>query len=147
VPQRPDGLDTLLAALDPARRAEVLALDESIRALAPGLIPSVANGMVGYGRCRYRYASGRSGETASLAVAPRAAGITVYVAFARAERWAGRLPGADCGKGCIRLKRATDLDPGVLGEIVVHAQGTNGRFLDWTGLPMDGPPRSSEFGA
>ena len=66
--------------------------------------------------------------------AARAAGISVYVCFAQVERWADRLPKANCGKGCIRLKRAADLDPTVLAEIVAWAQTTNGKHLDWTGL-------------
>jgi uncharacterized protein YdhG (YjbR/CyaY superfamily) len=140
VTQRPDNLDALLAPLDPARRAEVEQLDAAIRGRAPDLAAAVANGMVGYGHCRYTYASGRSGETASLAIAARAAGISVYVAFAGVERWAPRLPNASCGKGCIRLKRAADLDPGVLEEIVAHARSTNGRHLDWTGLPHGADP-------
>ena len=140
---RPDGLDALLAPLDDNRRAEILALDGAIRSLAPGLEPLVANGMINYGSCRYRYASGRSGETASLAVAPRATGISVYVGFAPVERWAHRLPRADCGKGCIRLKHAADLEFGVLAEIVAHAQRIDGRYLDWTGLPHGADPRVS----
>lgn len=132
--QHPEGLDALLASLDPARRDEVLALDAAIRDLAPGLEPSIANGMIAYGRCRYTYASGRSGETATLSIAPRAVGISVYVSFAGVEQWAARLPKANSGKGCIRLKRTADLDPGVLEEIVAHARRINGKHLDWTGL-------------
>jgi len=134
VSQRPDGLDDLLAPLDPARRTDVEELDAAIRDLAPDLVPSISGGMIGYGRCRYTYATGRSGESASLAVAARAAGISVYVCFAQVERWADRLPKANCGKGCIRLKRAADLDPTVLAEIVAWAQTTDGKHLDWTGL-------------
>ena len=132
--QRPDGLDALLAPLDPARRADLEELDEAIRRLAPDLAPSVANGMISFGRCRYTYASGRSGESPSLAIAARAAGISVYVSFTQVERWADRLPTANCGKGCIRLKRVADLDPIVLEEIVAHARRINGKHLDWTGL-------------
>jgi uncharacterized protein YdhG (YjbR/CyaY superfamily) len=56
------------------------------------------------------------------------------VCFAQVERWADRLPKANCGKGCIRLKRAADLDATVLEEIVAHARRINGKHLDWTGL-------------
>ena len=132
--QRPQALDALLAPLDPARRADMDRLDEAVQRLAPDLARSVANGMVSFGHCRYTYASGRSGETPSLSIASRAAGISVYVSFARVERWAARLPKADCGKGCIRLKHAADLDASVLEEIVAHARRINGKHLDWTGL-------------
>jgi uncharacterized protein YdhG (YjbR/CyaY superfamily) len=132
--QRPDGYDALLAPLDPARRADVEALDDAIRRLGPELAPGVSGGMLGYGRTRYTYATGRSGETATISVAARAAGISVYVSFAGVERWADRLPKANCGKGCIRLKRASDLDATVLEEIVAHAQMANGKHFDWTGL-------------
>jgi hypothetical protein len=43
--------------------------------------------------------------------------MTLYVGGAYVEQWADRLPGADCGKGCIRLRRAADLRPDVLAEI------------------------------
>ncbi len=138
--QRPDGVDALLAPLDPARRSEVEALDAAIRRLAPGLTRSAGSGTVNYGHCRYTYASGRSGEAAPLTVAARASGISVYVGFVQVERWAARLPKANCGKGCIRLKRAADLDETVLREIAEWAERIDGQHLDWTGLPMDGPP-------
>jgi hypothetical protein len=138
--QPPDGLAALLAPLAPERRADLLVLDAAIRELEPSLVPVVRDGAIAYGRYEYRYASGHSGESGALTVAPRAAGISVYVGCTTVERWAARLPRASCGKGCIRLRRAADMEASVLEEIVAHARSIDGRRLDWKGRPQAGPP-------
>ena len=129
-----------LAAHDEPQRSELSALHAAIVRVAPQLRAYPAGGMLAYGRYRYRYASGRQGDWSVLAIAPRKAGISLYVGPTPVEPWAGRLPNADCGKGCIRVKRAADLEPDVLAEIVTAAAAADGRLLDWTGKsPADAP--------
>ena len=139
---RPAGLDRLLAGLDEPRRSDMAALDQAIRHAGPSLPATVSGASIAYGAFRYRYASGREGEWAPITLAPRKAGLSLYVGGTPVERWADRLPGADCGKGCIRLRRAEDLDPGVLAEIVEWAERIDGRFLDWS-EDQAGEPRIS----
>jgi Domain of unknown function (DU1801) len=140
---RPIGLDTLLASLDEPHRSDVAVLDEAIRRAGPSLIAMVEGTAIAYGSYRYRYASGREGKWAVLTLAARKAGLSLYVGATQVERWADRLPAADCGKGCIRVKRAADLDPQVLAEVVGWAVRIDGRLLDWTGLDQAGEPRIS----
>jgi hypothetical protein len=123
----------IFATTPAAQRTELEALDRAIRKAAPSLVATADRGSLGYGRYRYRYATGREGEWFALSLVPRAANLTLYVGAAAVERWADRLPSGACGKGCIRLKRASDLPPDVLGEIAEWAMQIDGKLLDWEG--------------
>ena len=87
-----------IAGLEGARRDEIAALDELIRATLPQLEPHVASGMLADGRYRYRYASGREGEWFHLGLASRKQYISLYVVAAcddgtyLAERYASAGP-------------------------------------------------------
>jgi hypothetical protein len=82
-------LDEHFAGIDAGRRDDVRRLHELIRDESPGLDVEVVNGMVGYGRYHYRYASGRG-------FAPDLAGQSQAVHLAVRElrrRW--QIPGGD----------------------------------------------------
>lgn len=112
--------------LDEPRRAEIQQLHDFIRATVPDLAPVMISGMIGYGPYRYRYASGREGETAVVALASQKRYMSVYVHAVVdgqyvPERHKERLPKASIGKSCIRFKRVSDVDWNVLGEILKEA--------------------------
>ncbi len=132
--------DDVFAATPDAQRAELEALDRVIRAAAPTLSATAARGSLGYGRYRYRYATGREGEWFPLSLVPRAGNLTLYLGAAAVEQWADRLPKGACGKSCIRLKRASDLPPDVLQEIADWATRIDGKLLDWNGLDQHAQP-------
>ena len=117
-----------------AQRTELEALDRAIREAAPTLTATADRGALGYGRYWYRYATGREGDWFALSLVPRASNLTLYVGAAAVERWADRLPKGACGKGCIRLRKASDLPPDVLQEIADYATSIDGKLLDWKGL-------------
>ena len=115
--------EAYLDALDEPRRGDVAALDALIRATAPQLEPHIQSGMLAYGRYRYRYSSGRSGEWFPIGLASRKRYISLYVMAADGERYLAeafrdRLPKADIGKSCIRFKRLADLDRDALVELI-----------------------------
>lgn len=118
-----------LAALDEVRRPDVAALDALIREAAPDLECVTTRGMLGYGPFRYRYASGRTGEAATvLAVTAQKRCISLYVLCVSdgrylAERYVDRLPGASIGRSCIRFERLRDIDTAVLRALVAEAAG------------------------
>ncbi|WP_318307426.1 DUF1801 domain-containing protein [Amycolatopsis solani] len=111
------------AALAEPRRGELRALHELIRECAPDLAPTMEFGVPGYGRYHYRYASGREGDAATVSLASRKSSISLYVSCVAGDRYlpelfADRLNGASVGKSCVRFKRLSDVDIGVLAELL-----------------------------
>ena len=84
--------------------------------------------IVGFGRYRYRYASGREGEMCRIGFSPRKAELVLYVGAGRPAQAdaLARLGRHRVGKGCLYLKRLADADAGALAEIVRNA---------WTAAP------------
>ena len=123
--------DALIEALPEPRRSDVRRLHDLVRATVPGLEPTIASGMLGYGRYAYRYESGRTGTAPLVAIASRAAGISLYVASADErgylpEVYGSRLGRVSCGKSCIRFERVDDLDVDVVREILREAASIGG---------------------
>lgn len=116
-----------IAALDQPRRGEIERLDALIRATAPGLGPAyLQSGMLAYGPFHYAYSSGREGDWFLVGLASRKAYISLYVTAAGpggylAESYRDRLPKADIGRSCVRIKRLSDVDLDVLAELIGRA--------------------------
>jgi hypothetical protein len=115
-----------LDGLPEPRRTEVAQLDAVIRAAVPDLERVMQGGMLGYGPYRYRYASGWEGETCVIALASQKSYISLYVNSVEdneylPEKYADRFPQANIGRACMRVKRAADLDPGDLAELLRKA--------------------------
>lgn len=108
---------------DDARRKDIQALFRHIKQIVPNLKPHVSGKMIGFGRYRYEYASGRKGEASVIALASNARYISVYVSGWEKDqpvtaRFAKKLGKVDVGKSCIRFKRASDVDLDVLAQTV-----------------------------
>jgi peptidoglycan/xylan/chitin deacetylase (PgdA/CDA1 family) len=108
------------------RRSELVQLDTLIRAAVPQLDRVVHGGMLGYGPYHYRYPSGREGDTCVIALANQKSYISLYVNAVDAEQYlpetyADLFPKANIGRACIRVKRAADLDPASLTELLRKA--------------------------
>lgn len=119
----PANVDEFLAAVaDPERRADLVAVAEIMRA-ATGEPPVMwGPRMVGFGRYRYRYASGREGEFFLTGFAPRKQGLTLYIfggfhAFADLTARLGKHT-ASTGQSCLYVDRLADLDAAVLTQLV-----------------------------
>ncbi len=116
-------------ALPEPRRGDVSRLDALIRKVAPRLEPVISMRMLGYGPFRYRYASGREGDAARIAIGANASSISLYLLSVDArgyvaERYRDRLPKANVGKSCVRFRRLDDLDLDVLRELISEAART-----------------------
>src|SRR5207247_11223220 len=61
--------EEFLDGLPEPRRSEMVQLDVVIRAAVPELARTVQGGMLGYGPYRYRYPSGREGDTCVVSLA------------------------------------------------------------------------------
>lgn len=123
-------VETLLAAIaDPARREEAETL---VRLLgeASGAPAAAWGKMIGFGRYRYRYASGQSGEAFLVGFAARASAFSIYLTSevpedeqAQRDALLARLGKHSMGKGCLSVKRLGDVDTEVLRALVAQSVG------------------------
>jgi len=76
--------------------------------------------IVGYGRYRYTYESGRTGEMPVVGFAIRGRELVLYVTAESEAQQAllDRLGPHKMGKSCLYVKRLADVDVGVLEQIV-----------------------------
>jgi hypothetical protein len=124
-------VNEFLAGVSERNRAEAKRVHALIRKVVPALRPGVMGGMLGYGKFHYRYATGREGDTALLALADRAAGLSLYVNCVSgerylAEKYAKRLGKVSVGKSCIRFKKLGDVDEAALAELIREAAAIGG---------------------
>ena len=121
--------DDWIAALPEPRRTDIAAIDARIQAIAPGLRRYVERAFLAYGQYHYVGASKREGDWPVLAIASNKAYISLYASPVGVEPWAARLPKANLGRGCIRFKRAADLDLDVVDEVIAAAAAKDGTVV------------------
>lgn len=123
--QPTDGdVDALLAAIEhPARRADA----ESLRALMEEVTgqPAVLWGptIVGFGTFAYRRADGTAYTWFPVGFASRKSDLTIYLGNG-VEPWRAildRLGRHKEGRGCLYVKRLSDLDQTALRELIANA--------------------------
>ncbi len=76
--------------------------------------------MVGFGRYRYRYESGRTGESFLVGFAVRGKELVLYLSTDAEDRAAllERLGPHRSGTACLYLKRLADAEPAVLERLI-----------------------------
>jgi hypothetical protein len=109
--------------IEEPRRSDIRALHAMIAKAVPKLAPSIQSGMIGYGSYHYKYASGREGDCAIIALASQKSYISVYITASEngeyvAEKHKAELPKASIGKSCIRFKKLAEIDLKVLEKLV-----------------------------
>jgi hypothetical protein len=119
--------EQFIAKVPEPSRSDLAQVHALIRRTAASLEPYMASGkLIGYGRFRYRYESGREGDSCRVGLALGASGISLYVLAVDkggylAEQAAPTLGKAKVGKSCIRFKRIADLDLGGLTKLLARA--------------------------
>jgi hypothetical protein len=121
-------LDDFLARVEPPeRRADVDVLIDLFGRIS-GMPPVMwGPSIIGFGQYHYRYDSGREGDMPRIAFSPRKAELVLYVGAANANI-ATLLAGIGkhkTGKGCLYLKRLSDVDMAVLEQVVRQALANN----------------------
>jgi hypothetical protein len=116
-----EDVSAFIAAIpDDAQRQDAATLAELMQH-ATGEAGALWGGkIVGFGRFHYRYASGRDGEWFIVGFAPRAKNLTLYImdGFDGHSELLGKLGRHSTGKACLYLKRLSDVDMVVLGELI-----------------------------
>jgi hypothetical protein len=125
-------VDAFLATVeDPRKREDCYTLVKIMQA-ATGEGPRMwGDAIVGFGRYRYKYATGRTGEWPIVAFSPRKQNLTLYImaGFELYDELLSRLGKHTTGKACLYVKRLSDLDMEVLETLVeasvAHMRATN----------------------
>jgi len=81
------------------------------------------SGIVGFGRHRYKYDSGREGEWMLTGFSPRKSELVVYImpGFEHFPDLMKRLGKYKTGKSCLYIKKLEDVDTKVLKELVTQS--------------------------
>lgn len=116
-----------LNSLPPDRKKALTILHRAIRKAAPDLKPLIINGMLGYGKYHYKYASGREGDSAMVGLASQKQHISLYLMACDdtgylAEQNKDRLGKVSVGKSCIRFKKLEDPNLDVALELIKKSE-------------------------
>lgn len=116
--------DYLDAITDPQRQADCRQIHEIMKRLS-GETPKIwgntlKSAMIGFGEYHYVYDSGREGDFFRTGYANRAANISVYImpGYQDFDDKLARLGKHKMGKSCLYINRLSDVDVGVLEEII-----------------------------
>jgi hypothetical protein len=112
-------LGKFLGALDPGTRADCERLDAWMKAATGADGVMYGKAIVGYGSSTIRYADGREAPWLKLGFSPRKQSLVLYGVLAGASATLlGQLGKHDTGKGCLYVKRLSDVDGTVLQRII-----------------------------
>ena len=114
-------VDEFMAEVDNKRRREdglvLLELMRDVTGLEPEMWgPSI----IGFGSYHYRYESGREGDMPLIGFSPRKQSLSLYImsGFDGQEELLGRLGKHRTGASCLYINKLTDVNMGVLRELV-----------------------------
>ena len=79
--------------------------------------------IIGFGRYRYRYDSGRTGEMCRIGFSPRKASLVIYIVdgFPGHAGLMARLGKHKTGKSCLYVNKLADIDMEVLEQLVTES--------------------------
>ncbi len=105
---------------DPDRRRDAAELCDILAELSGEPAAMWGTNIIGFGRYRYRYESGREGEMMRIGFSPRAKELVLYAmdGFPPYDELLARLGKHKTGKACLYIKRLDDVDRDALPELV-----------------------------
>jgi hypothetical protein len=111
------------ALTEPAQRADAKLL-AGLMKRATGEKPKMwGPSIIGFGTLHYRYESGREGDTVLVGFSPRRSAIVLYgvTGSEGAKALLAKLGKHTSGKGCLYIKKLSDVDQKVLEQLVVDS--------------------------
>ena len=77
--------------------------------------------IVGFGSYHYKYDSGREGDSCLTGFSSRKADISIYIltSFPGREELLSKLGKHKTGKGCLYIRKLSDVDPKALEQLIV----------------------------
>ena len=120
---KPTGVavDAFLEAVpNPQRREDGKALREMFERISGEPAVMWGPSIVGFGEYHYRYASGHEGDMCRIGFSPRSAELVLYIGATHPEGadLLGRLGKHKTGKGCLYVKKLSDVDQKMLEQMI-----------------------------
>jgi hypothetical protein len=108
---------------DPVQRADSLVVLEMMQQATKAEPKMWGPAIIGFGGQMLKYASGRELEWPVLAFSPRKGNLTLYIlnGAKRQQLLLGKLGKHSTGKVCLYIKRLSDVDLGVLKELITES--------------------------
>lgn len=119
-PSRASVAEFLAAVDDPQKCADARKVAAMMRRATGKRAKMWGTAIVGYGRYRYKYASGREGEFMLTGYSPRKNALTVYImpGFSDFDGLMSKLGKYKTGKSCLYIKQLSDVDETVLEKLI-----------------------------
>lgn len=110
----------LAGVTDPARRADCATVATLMQEATGEKAVIWGSSIVGFGRYRYRYASGQEGDWPIVGFAPRKNDLTLYITpdFDTREDLLAALGKHKTGKSCVYIKSLSGIDLAVLARLI-----------------------------
>lgn len=107
---------------DEAQRADAHTICAMMERLSGAPAKMWGPSIIGFGSYHYKYDSGREGDSLRIGFSPRKGQTVLYLIDGYAGKVAqlARLGKHKLGKSCLYIKRLSDVDVGVLEEMVVE---------------------------
>ncbi|GAB4032994.1 DUF1801 domain-containing protein [Spirosoma gilvum] len=111
--------DFINSVADEPKRTDSIRLVEIMQAQI-GFEPKLwGPSIVGFGSYHYKYESGREGDAPLVGFSPRANALTLYLgSFEGKDELLQKLGKHTTGKGCVYVKRLSDVDIDTLNELI-----------------------------
>ena len=109
------------ALAEPTKQADAKALIGLMKR-ATGESPKMwGPSIIGFGTHHYKYESGREGDTVLVGFSPRKPATVLYgvIGSQNAASLLAKLGKHTTGKGCLYIKKLSDVDPKVLEQLIV----------------------------
>lgn len=108
---------------DEARRKDCQALAKLVTKATKQKPKMWGTSIVGFGSYHYTYASGREGDSCLTGFSSRKSDITIYISasFPGREALLAKLGKHKAGKGCLYIRKLSDVDLKTLEQLIVGA--------------------------
>ncbi|NNG11074.1 MAG: DUF1801 domain-containing protein [Arenibacter sp.] len=116
-----NSVSTFLNACEPEQKRleawELVGLFQKITGEPPVLW---GESIVGFGKYHYKYKTGREGDMLLTGFSPRKQNFSIYImaGFPKYQDLLEKLGPHKTGKSCLYIKRLSDIDLNVLGELI-----------------------------
>jgi len=114
-------INSLIESLDEQRKADITKLVDLMKEVT-NKEPKLWGSIIGFGRLKYVYKSGHTGEMPMVGLASRKQAITLYLSYdIHKFIELNNLGKYKTGKGCLYIKKLDDIDINVMKTLIIEA--------------------------